>query len=65
MAKYEHIEEANGMLETKDVPVDIDSRKGQARLKNFAWRFTEELAEALEPTEAYVVRGSEIYLQVS
>ena len=49
MAKYEGIEEKNGLLETHDVPVDIDSYKGQARLKNFAWRVTEELTEALEP----------------
>lgn len=49
MAKYEGIEERNGLLETHDVPVDIDSYKGQARLKNFAWRVTEELTEALEP----------------
>ena len=49
MSKYEHIEASNGLLETPDVPVDIDSYKGQARLKNFAWRVTEELAEALEP----------------
>lgn len=49
MSKYEGIEEKNGLLETHDVPVDIDSYKGQARLKNFAWRVTEELTEALEP----------------
>lgn len=49
MSKYEHIEASNGLLETHDVPVDIDSYKGQARLKNFAWRVTEELTEALEP----------------
>lgn len=52
MAKYEGIEERNGLLETHDVPVDIDSYKGQARLKNFAWRVTEELTEALEPVYA-------------
>lgn len=46
MRVYEGIEAANGLLETGDVPVDLDNRFGQARLKNFAWRFTEELGEA-------------------
>jgi hypothetical protein len=48
MEKYELIEKENRLLETEDVPVDIHDRFGQARLKNFAWRFTEELAEAGE-----------------
>ena len=66
MAKYEGIEEANGLLETHDVPVDIDSYKGQARLKNFAWRVTEELTEALEPlfTREKVEKGSDAYLHM-
>ena len=55
MAKYEGIEAKNGLLETPDVPVDIDSYKGQARLKNFAWRVTEELTEALERFSSLVV----------
>ena len=65
MAKYEGIEERNGLLETHDVPVDIDSYKGQARLKNFAWRVTEELTEALEPVYANnftLVPGSDEYV---
>jgi hypothetical protein len=47
MVKYHDIEEANGLLETSDVPVDIHSKEGQQRLKNFAWRVTEELGEAM------------------
>lgn len=66
MSKYEAIEEANGLLETHDVPVDIDSYKGQARLKNFAWRVTEELTEALEPIYVCpeVLKGSEEYVHM-
>lgn len=48
MDKYEQIEEANGLLQTKDIPVNLDDRKGQHRLKDFFWRTTEEVAEALE-----------------
>lgn len=48
MEKYEEIEEKNGLLQTKDIPVNIHDRFGQARLKDFAWRVTEELAEARE-----------------
>lgn len=46
--KYTPIEKANGLLETEDFPVVLDDRKGQARLKNFAWRIQEELYEATE-----------------
>jgi len=48
MAKYHHIEKANNLLLSEDVPVDLDDKYGQARLKDFAWRFTEELGEALD-----------------
>jgi hypothetical protein len=48
MKKYETIERDNSLLETDDIPVDLDDRFGQARLKNFAWRVTEELMEGLE-----------------
>lgn len=66
MAKYEGIEAKNGLLETPDVPVDIDSYKGQARLKNFAWRVTEELTEALEPLmeKDNIVEGSDEYIHM-
>lgn len=46
--KYHPIEKANGLLITEDIPVDIHDAKGQQRLKDFAWRVTEELAEAFE-----------------
>lgn len=48
MNKYIDIEASNNLLHTRDVPVNLDSPQGQARLKDFAWRITEELGEALE-----------------
>jgi dimeric dUTPase (all-alpha-NTP-PPase superfamily) len=53
MEKYEEIEQKNGLLQTKAIPVDLHDRFGQARLKDFSWRFTEELAEALEAYEIH------------
>jgi hypothetical protein len=47
MEKYHKIEESVGLLQTLDVPVDLHSHSGQARLKDFAWRITEELGEAM------------------
>ena len=46
--KYLPIEKENGLLQTEDFPVMLDSRKGQARLKDFAWRTMEELFEATD-----------------
>lgn len=51
MEKYEEIEERNGLLQTKDIPVNLDDRKGQQRIKDFFWRVTEELAEAWQAFE--------------
>lgn len=48
MQKYHGIEEKSGLLQTPDVPVKIDTARGQARLKDFCWRVTEELMESLE-----------------
>lgn len=48
MKKYHVIEAASGLLQTYDVPVDLDDAKGQARIKDFAWRCTEELMEAMD-----------------
>lgn len=47
MKKYHVIEKEIGLLQTEDVPVDMDSHLGQARLKDLAWRVTEEIAEAM------------------
>lgn len=46
--KYLPIEKENGLLQTEDFPVSINSRHGQARLKDFAWRTQEELYEATD-----------------
>ena len=46
--KYLPIEGANGLLQTSDIPVNIDDRKGQSRLKDYAWRVQEELYEATD-----------------
>jgi len=48
MIKYHHIENDNGLLITPDVPVNLHDAKGQYRLKDFAWRITEEVGEAME-----------------
>jgi hypothetical protein len=47
MEDYAKIESDNGLLQTSDIPVDLNDRFGQARLKDFAWRISEELGEAL------------------
>jgi len=47
LKKYQEIERKNGLLQTEDIPVDLDDAKGQQRLKDFAWRVTEELGEAM------------------
>lgn len=48
MRKYEEIEKRNGLLQTDLFPVNLHDKRGQARLKDFAWRVSEELGEALE-----------------
>lgn len=48
MAKYHHIEASSGLLQTEDCPVNLDDRRGQARIKDFSWRVMEELGEALD-----------------
>lgn len=46
--KYVEIEVSNALCYTTDMPVDINDRFGQARLKDFFWRITEELTEAVD-----------------
>ena len=48
MAKYHDIELKSGLLQTEECPVNLNDKKGQARLKDFAWRVMEELGEALD-----------------
>jgi len=46
MDKYDKIEFANG-FDVPVAPVDINSHRGQARLKDMTWRCVEELGEAM------------------
>lgn len=48
MNKYHDIELKSGLMQTEDCPVNLDDKRGQARIKDFSWRVTEELGEALE-----------------
>lgn len=51
MRKYHPIEEENSTIfsyHDPDLPVDINSIGGQARLKHLAWYSVEEIAEAME-----------------
>ena len=48
MVKYHDIELRSGLMQTEDCPVNLDDKRGQARLKDFAWRITEEVGEALD-----------------
>ena len=61
MAKYHHIEAASGLLQTEDCPVNLDDKRGQARLKDFSWRITEELGEALDAL--YVEQDQTHYIE--
>jgi len=46
--KYVVIEQRNNLRHTVDCPVDINDRHGQAQLKDFFWRVTEELTESAQ-----------------
>lgn len=48
MSKYHDIELKSGLLQTEACPVNLDDKRGQARIKDFSWRVTEELGEALD-----------------
>lgn len=48
MNKYHDIELRSGLLQTEDCPVNLDDKRGQARIKDFSWRITEEVGEALD-----------------
>ena len=51
MEKYHDIEFKSGLMQTEDCPVNLDDKRGQARIKDFAWRITEEVGEALDAIE--------------
>ena len=60
MKKWHPIEEANNLLFDSSVPVDINSKLGQARLKDLAWRCIEELAEAMDENPGSKPMGVEL-----
>ncbi len=51
MEKYHDIEKRSGLLQTEDCPVNLDDKRGQARIKDFSWRIMEEVGEALDAYE--------------
>lgn len=46
LVKFDVIEREHGLLQTEDLPVNLLTVRGQARLRDFAWRIVEELSEA-------------------
>lgn len=54
--KYHPIEKANGFNVGEKIEVDINNQFGQHRIKDFAWRVTEELMEA---SEAWYINDSD------
>lgn len=55
--KYKDIENMGDLLDTTDM--NINTAKGQKWIKDFAWRTTEELAEAYETKDYEIVMASE------
>lgn len=47
MEKYEHIERDNGFYVPEQFPLDINNKHHQLKIKEFAWRITEELSESI------------------
>ena len=54
--KYHPIEKANGFIIGESLRVNLHDKFGQHRIKDFAWRITEELMEAYE---AYLLDNDE------
>lgn len=51
MSKYHSIEERNGFHVGEDIPLNLDDKRDQHRIKDFSWRIMEEVAEALDCME--------------
>lgn len=49
--RFHPIEAANKLLEDEHVPVNLQNRHGQARLRQLAWRIVEECAEVRSSRE--------------
>ena len=61
MHKYEGIEEKNGVRVPRS-PWHLDDKFVQYRIKDFFWRVTEELAEAMEVRSSVIVNDEQVYL---
>lgn len=61
MVKYHEIEENSGIVTTTKVPLDLDEQKDQQRVRDFAWRLTEELGETIHEIK---VQNNEITEEV-
>lgn len=48
MEKYKDIESETGLLPTRKIPVDLDSYKGQERIRQAMWNIVAELGEFAE-----------------
>ena len=48
MKKYHPIEMSLGIRHTAECPLDLTTRRGQATARDFCWRITEEITEAVE-----------------
>lgn len=48
MGKYHIIESRSGLCQTEDCPINLDDKRGQARIKDFSWRVMEEVGEAID-----------------
>ena len=48
MEKYKDIEDRTGLLPTRRIPVDLDSYKGQERVRQAMWNIVAELGELAE-----------------
>lgn len=57
--KYSEIEEMGNLLQTLET--NIDTAFGQAFIKDFAWRTTEELAEATEAYQSIKTDDLDVY----
>lgn len=57
MEKYHPIEEASGIVTSTKVPLDLNDRKDQARVRDLAWRLVEELAEV---TNEYQIEQGQV-----
>lgn len=53
MNKYHDIEKRSGLLQTEDCPVNLNDKRGQARIKDFAWRVMEEVGEAIDAIDDF------------